>query len=370
MWQCIGRTEPSSIAENIGCEEIQIEKLWSMERLIVKSFGPLSNIDIEIKDINIYIGSNPSGKSTVAKLLSILKSGIFFNSNNRLETFKKSLSHLNIDFAINEDTLIQYENGDYFYTIENRQFASNILNEKDIKSLNPIYMPADRVFFATFSQSIFSLISSDIALPKWLIEFGAKFESARSHIKELSIDFLKTKYQWKDGIDYIQVADQTTIKLSQASSGIQSIVPLLLVVQHNTNSKKKDDDLFVIEEPELNLYPTSQKDLIEFIIERIKQSKDKLIVTTHSPYLLTSIDNLIQAGNVVREKPELKNDVDNIVPSPLWLDFENVACYYFSNGKSTSTLDNELKSIGPSNIDDISEELSETFENLLTLRYS
>jgi hypothetical protein len=33
-------------------------------------------------------------------------------------------------------------------------------------------------------------------------------------------------------------------------------------------------------------------------------------------------------------------------------------------------LDNELKSIGPSNIDDISEELSETFENLLTLRYS
>lgn len=42
-----------------------------MERLIVKSFGPLSNIDIEIKDINIYIGFNPSGKSTVAKLLSI-----------------------------------------------------------------------------------------------------------------------------------------------------------------------------------------------------------------------------------------------------------------------------------------------------------
>lgn len=141
-------------------------------------------------------------------------------------------------------------------------------------------------------------------------------------------------------------------------------------MQHNTNSQKKNDDLFVIEEPELNLYPSSQKDLIEFVIERINQSNDKLIVTTHSPYLLTAIDNLIQAGNVVREKPEHKKDLENVVPSPLWLDFKNVACYYFSDGKSKSTLDNDLKSIGPSNIDDISEELSETFEKLLTLRYS
>lgn len=341
-----------------------------MERLIVQNFGPLLNIDIEIKDINIYIGINPSGKSTVAKLITILKSGIFINSSNQLELFKKYLGNYNIDFAINGNTLIRYENNGFFYEIKSHQFQSNIYNEEDLNTLNPIYVPADRVFFATFSQSIFSLISSDIALPKWLIEFGAKFENARTHIKELSIDFLNTRYQWKDGTDYIQVSDQTTIKLSQASSGIQSIVPLLLVVQNNTNSKKKYDDLFVIEEPELNLYPSSQKDLIEFIIERTKQSEDKLIITTHSPYLLTSIDNLIQAGNLVSEKPELKNKVEEIVSSTLWLDFENVACYYFSEGKSTSTLDNDLKSIGPSNIDDISEELSETFENLLTLRYS
>lgn len=210
-----------------------------MERLIVKSFGPLLNIAIEIKDINLYIGLNPSGKSTIAKLLSILKSCIFSNTHDRLETLKKSLGNYNIDFQIKKDTVIQYENGNYFYTIKNQQFASNILNEKDLKSLNSIYVPADRVFFATFSQSIFSLISSDIALPKWLIEFGAKFESARNAVKELSIDFLNTKYKWQDGTVYIQVSDQTTIKLSQASSGIQSIVPLLLVVQHNTNSQKE-----------------------------------------------------------------------------------------------------------------------------------
>ncbi|MCT1525045.1 AAA family ATPase [Sphingobacterium hotanense] len=341
-----------------------------MERLIIKRFGPLRDVDIELKNINIFIGTTSSGKSTIAKLISIFKGGVLDGqSPDALQTFSKLLANYNIDFQIYPDTLIRYENDDLFYEIEGTEFRSNI-SKNNIRSLNPIYIPAERVFFATLSQSVFSLINSDVALPKWLIDFGAKFESARTNIKELSINFLDIQYQWKDGTDYIKVADQTTIKLSQASSGIQSIVPLLLVVKHQTNPNKKEDDIFVIEEPELNLYPSSQKDLIEFIIERVKLSEDKLIITTHSPYLLTSIDNLIQAGNVVKERPELKAEVNELVAESRWIDYENVACYYFSNGTSRSTLDEGLKSIGPSNIDDISDELSSTFEGLLTLRYS
>ncbi|PRD47730.1 AAA family ATPase [Sphingobacterium haloxyli] len=341
-----------------------------MERLRVKNFGPLRDVDIEFKNINIFIGTTSSGKSTIAKLVSIFKGGALDGqSPDAMQTFSKLLANYNIDFQIYPDTLIRYENDDLFYEIEGTEFRSNI-SKNNIRSLNPIYIPAERVFFATLSQSVFSLINSDVALPKWLIDFGAKFENARTNIKELSINFLDIQYQWKDGTDYITVADQTTIKLSQASSGIQSIVPLLLVVKHQTNPNKKEDDIFVIEEPELNLYPSSQKDLIEFIIERVKLSEDKLIITTHSPYLLTSIDNLIQAGNVVKERPELQSEVKELVDESCWIDYENVACYYFSNGTSRSTLDEALKSIGPSNIDDISEELSSTFEGLLTLRYS
>lgn len=341
-----------------------------MERLIVKQFGPLKKVDIELKDINIYIGLTSSGKSTVAKLISIFKSGSFVINSHSLAFFKKSLGNYNIDFEINKDTVIRYETDGFYYEISDSEFKTNVDTAAHTKPLNPIYIPADRVFFATFSQSIFSLISSDIALPKWLIDFGAKFENARTHIKELTIDFLQAKYRWKDGTDYIQVSDQTTIKLSQASSGIQSIVPLLLVVEHNTDTNKKGDDLFVIEEPELNLYPSSQKELIEFIIKRINKSEDKLFITTHSPYLLTTIDNLIQAGNIAKERTQLKDELLQIVDSSMWIDYDNVACYYFSDGASRSTLDDEFKSIGPSNIDDVSEELGQTFEKLLTLRYS
>lgn len=254
--------------------------------------------------------------------------------------------------------------------MKDEQIKVNYLVAASVEQLNAIYIPAERVFFSTLSQSIFGLINSDISLPKWLIDFGAQFEKARSAIKRFPIKFLKANYELLDGIDFIELPDKTKIRLAQASSGIQSIIPLLLVIQYNTKNIKKGDDLFVVEEPELNLYPSSQKDLIEFIIARINQSNDKLIITTHSPYLLTSIDNLIQAGNVAMHKQSLKAEVEKLVPSNLWLDFNDVACYYFNDGIAKSTLDYEINSIGPSNIDDVSSALSETFESLLTLKYS
>lgn len=340
------------------------------EILIVKNFGPIKDVLIEIKNINIFIGTTSSGKSTIAKLISIFKSGhLFFNHEPDVQ-FRKLLTNYNIDFNITKDTHIRYSIDDKYYELKDSNLTTNVGIFGTENNFNPIYIPAERVFFSTLSQSIFSLINSDISLPKWLIDFGAKFEKARSAIKSFRIDFLNATYEYRDGADYIDLPNSTSIKLGQASSGIQSIIPLLLVIQNNTQNGKEEDDIFVVEEPELNLYPSSQKDLIEFIISRINKSNDKLIVTTHSPYLLTSIDNLIQAGNVAKDKPQLIKEVEKLISPSLWINYSNVACYYFNDGKAKSTLDAELRSIGPSNIDDVSTELSETFEKLLTLKYS
>ena len=40
-----------------------------MYRLIVTDFGPLSNVDVTINDISVFIGPQASGKSTIAKLI-------------------------------------------------------------------------------------------------------------------------------------------------------------------------------------------------------------------------------------------------------------------------------------------------------------
>ncbi|MEM9671150.1 MAG: AAA family ATPase [Bacteroidota bacterium] len=241
----------------------------------------------------------------------------------------------------------------------------------DSAKLNLIYyIPAERILLSMVAESIFGLMSNDVSIAECIKDFGAHFESARRKINQLSIPFLDSKYNYSDKSNFITFSDGAKVKLEQASSGLQSIIPLLLVVESNTIDESVTKKCFVLEEPELNLYPTVQKELIEFIVERINKSKDKLIITTHSPYVLTSLDNLIQASNAAKVNPEQKEKVVEIVPEEKWVDFDRVACYYFEEGTCRSTLDTENQTIGASNIDDVSEELGKTFDQLLELKYA
>jgi hypothetical protein len=52
------------------------------------------------------------------------------------------------------------------------------------------------------------------------------------------------------------------------------------------------------------------------------------------------------------------------------VDFDRVACYFFEKGSCRSTLDQENQTIGASNIDDVSETLGKTFDQLLELKYA
>jgi predicted ATPase len=340
-----------------------------MENLVIKNFGPIRDAKIDLKDINVFIGTTSSGKSTAAKLIAIFKS-ISFKPNINFSSFRKLLAEYNINFAITNNTLLHYTYNDLGIKISDRTVFIEGQQKSQKDKVTPIYIPAERLFFSIISQSIFTLINNDISLPKWIIDFGAKFEQARNSIKTISIKFLNAEYSYEDNTDYIQLKNDIRIKLSEASSGLQSVIPLLLVVLYNTE-KGKGEDIFVIEEPELNLYPSSQKDLIEFIISRINLAQnDKLIITTHSPYLLTTIDNLIQAQKVVDLIPDKKGEVEGLVNKDAWINFDRISCYYFDKGTCKSTLDLENQSIGPSNIDDVSINLSETFEKLLTLKYS
>ncbi len=54
------------------------------EKLIIKNFGPLKNIEISLKQINVFIGETASGKSILSKLSAI------FTSNKLLQNIDKT----------------------------------------------------------------------------------------------------------------------------------------------------------------------------------------------------------------------------------------------------------------------------------------
>jgi predicted ATPase len=86
-----------------------------MQRIIVKNFGPLKDIDLEIKDYMIFLGPQASGKSTLAKLIygfkEVVWKGLIENKLWKSEIFGEKNSLI---FSL-EDWELYFKN--YFFTI-------------------------------------------------------------------------------------------------------------------------------------------------------------------------------------------------------------------------------------------------------------
>ena len=57
---------------------------------------------------------------------------------------------------------------------------------------------------------------------------------------------------------------------------------------------KQNPTCFIIEEPEAHLYPNSQKEITEYITLALAE-KNECLITTHSPYILGTLSNLLDA---------------------------------------------------------------------------
>ncbi|MFM2376713.1 MAG: hypothetical protein RLZZ165_1810, partial [Bacteroidota bacterium] len=93
---------------------------------MVKNFGPIKEIDIEVKDVNVLIGTTGSGKSTIAKLLVIFRSLSFLMERDKTSIFPKQLRDMNIDFPVSDQTEIQYRCDDLFVVVGHGKVDSNI----------------------------------------------------------------------------------------------------------------------------------------------------------------------------------------------------------------------------------------------------
>jgi predicted ATPase len=333
-------------------------------KLVVKNFGPLKHIELDIKDIMIFIGPQASGKSTLAKMLSILSGEMWANNNQAsfFQLFKDKHIHF-----FSKDTLISL--GQPTDNLVIYQKGKIEVNDKISKSgINPaflpVYIPAERILVSMLSESMMGMMAHKIAIPDFILRFGSSFEVARKQLDAFFINALNITYRFEAGRDQVYISDQKALPLSQAASGLQAAIPLYVILEYFSS---QDASIFAIEEPELNLYPETQKQVVEYIVEKCTHQHNRLVITTHSPYILTALNNLIQAYNVVKEKPSLQERVNKIVPAEKWLDFNRVGVYYLENGTAQSLLDDELNVIDATPIDEVSETLGKEFEQLLDL---
>ena len=119
----------------------------------------------------------------------------------------------------------------------------------------------------------------------------------------------------------------------------------------------------VIEEPEAHLFPTAQNELLELIMLMINSTSSQVIITTHSPYILSSA-NLLMYSSYVEGKNS--NDED-IIDHDYRVSVDDVTAYMLANHKAVDIMDRETNMIEAEKIDDISEVINITLDKLLEL---
>ncbi|MDO4201868.1 MAG: AAA family ATPase [Bacteroidales bacterium] len=109
------------------------------EKLIVRNFGPISKIDIEIRPLTLFIGTQGSGKSTISKLLTIcrdLRWWLQILENAESDEVMKPFYDFSINEYFQENSYIYYTiNGDVVkYEHGSFNFYSDVMNIDVIKT--------------------------------------------------------------------------------------------------------------------------------------------------------------------------------------------------------------------------------------------
>ena len=186
-------------------------------------------------------------------------------------------------------------------------------------------------------------------------------------------EILKGEYINDDGEEKIKLDSQECIDLRNTSSGQQEAIRILQDIA--TVMRKQSKVLRIVEEPEAHLFPVAQKSLIELLALMVNQNdENQLIITTHSPYVLTVFNNLLFAQRVVDKNPSAEDEVAELIPKEFWLKAKDFSAYSLGNASiheepeyCESIFNNQTGAIQQNYLDAVSEMLGGDFNYLYSL---
>jgi hypothetical protein len=396
-----------------------------VERLRIEGFAGIQDLDMTIRPFTVLIGPQSVGKSIVAKLLFLfrgtprslfleaLKDSDLTATESFLERFTDALpspthstgaarvvySTGDLDFILEHaagergdwkvripaglrkafKTLameLEEEQDDAEQIVEANQAAKTAYQER-VEELwpgantPPRFVPAGRAFFSQIERvdpfiAEFWRVLSSLRARRRLRTYLPSTEAAAHLSKQL----LSGKYAREGLAEFIHSVDGRKLPPRLWSSGQQEAQPLVLLLQRYCEGFFDPTSLF-IEEPEAHLFPNSQRWITELIALAFnaRQPGMRVFITTHSPYILTTLNNLLLAGQLYARK--LTNSrlvaLGKIVPRDRSLAKDLVSACYMDRRMCRPILDDEAELIGASAIDTVSEKLNQQFDELLEL---
>lgn len=425
---------------------------------------------MELKKVNVIMGPQSSGKSTICKIASFCKwmekkcclsqtvepflSSSFFNE--RLIEFHKLIGY------VSEDSYIRYETDTLVLTYDFKEPPQlEWKNRCGYRRSKIAYIPGERNIVSVINNW-FEVRFKNTNILSFMIDWD---DSRRNYRKDNPLDVinLNMKYYFDDatGRDIVAVNEAKSLDLTNTSSGLQSLIPLLVlshylvthlgeidkqssvvdeqsknkVIQNiyeeyfelkelelptegstkniviNTGNKEhtvevKDNTIIVkteakeirlfesqeekekfesvisqmfktqsanlyIEEPELNLFPLAQRDLLYELVKLISiRENDCLTLTTHSPYILYALNNCMM-GHLVKDRisDDIRKEIDC---RDSWISPELVSVWEIKdgylkgrNGELNATIQQADGLVGDNYFDSNMKEVMDDFYKML-----
>ncbi len=299
------------------------------EKLTVRHFGPISNLDIIIRPMTLFIGTQGSGKSTIAKLLTFCRESL--RADIRDMNYTKRLQDFGINDYLQEDSFISYklkydETTIPCEVIYDRNFIVKMGDNQTADIQRFLYVPAERNLIGNMSEAIASMWSAQIPISSLLLNYMSQFERATKELPVYDIPFFGVSYVKQDNRNLISLKGKNKLlPLSVSSSGLQSAIPMLVIVDYAIKTNAFNS--FVIEEPEQNLFPENQREILNFISSRMAGKDDRqVILTTHSPYMLSCL-NVLMLAFKMHDSEAFREQVEEIVNPDCMVNPADVAAY-------------------------------------------
>jgi hypothetical protein len=407
-----------------------------MNKLKVQNFGPITSGFahddgfMNFRKVTVFIGNQGTGKSSIAKLYSTmswlekalfqerLKPGYVLGYNRFVKEF---CAYQNLKSYFKPNTLIEYKGQEYDFIFKNGKLD---LVKHDTGAAYQVpkimYVPAERNFLSAVEKP-----EKLKGLPASLATFREELERSQQELTgnlDLPVGNARFEYDKQNKIARVS-GKGYRLRLSEASSGFQSFVPLFLVSRNLASSNEKERDnwrnqisgeqqerlreeilkimlskelstefkdnaykalsnkfttscfLNIVEELEQNLFPSSQRTILFKLLEYVNMNAaNSLVLTTHSPYIINYLTLAIKAKEVLGEIQNtthflaLHDRLKQLVPENAAIANKNVIVYELDELGRIK----KLPTHGglPSDENDLNEALGETnarFSDLLEI---
>jgi len=273
--------------------------------------------------------------------------------------------------------------------VRNRVFESIASDFSNCFPLSAMFIPASRAIAAITSN----IKSRDPFIQEFmnLKEFALSFNdmggiSSNVVNKILQFDSIAIDDE-KNKQPVFKLSNGRSISSLELSSGQQELLYLLLLIDDlkRTEFTYGYNASIFIEEPSSHLFPKEQKDTVEFLVtifnelqkKRGKNPGHRFFISTHSPYVLNTINNILEKERLLKilggiddstTKENIINGIDELsFPS---LSIDNVSAYMIEKDGYIESMiknDDDEPYIYSEVIDQISHEITGGTEELFNI---